>query len=174
MQRATHNHSEWNNISRRRPWVVCRMMDTKKQARPLTRCHCCVNFQPFRWVVCNSLLLLDKLFIDRDTGVVFSSIAPEEESLCPKDISPSSYEIRPDWMKVLGSLFAYTGSMLRCFAYTGASVSNKNLFKTVLYSRKQFISFLIRGGTNTICRAQIRYDFFHLPWSYRSTGWHIS
>ena len=33
-----------NNISRhrrrRRPWVVvCRMMDTKKQARPLTRCE---------------------------------------------------------------------------------------------------------------------------------------
>ena len=88
--------------------------------------------------MCNSLLLLDKLFIDRDTGVVFSSIAPEEESLCPKDISSSSYEIRPDWMKVLGSLFAYTGSMLRCFAYTGASVSNKNLIKSVSYSRKQF------------------------------------
>ena len=72
----------------------------------------------------------------RNTGV-FSSIPPEE-SLCPKNISPSSYEIRPDWMKVLGSLFAYTGSMLRCFAYTGASVSNKNLIKSVSYSRKQF------------------------------------
>ena len=145
MQRATDNHSgrNHNNISRhrrrRRPWVVvCRMMDTKKQARPLTRCHCCVNFQPsFRWVLCNILLLLDKLFIHRDTGVVFSSIPPEE-SLCPKNISPSSYEIRPDWMKVLGSLFAYTGNLLRCFAYTGASGCIKNLIKSVSYSRKQF------------------------------------
>ena len=88
--------------------------------------------------MCNSLLLLDKLFIDRDTGVVFSSIPPEE-SLCPKDISPSSYEIRPDWMKVLGSLFAYTGSMLRCFAYTGASVSNNSYLSPVGENRK-FVS----------------------------------